>query len=218
MEQPKKKCPYCGEEIMATAKKCRHCGEWLNDFKSQSPESEKKPSKHSNKNKILLIGAVVVAMIVIATIIFSNGSDSKPSSDMTTPSDQEMVNGNMTTEDNVEVVEVVEDENSETVQRIKSLHGEYLANADAFLDDVEMARQYGKYFINFNDFTITYYSWDNNHDKWVQSYKTTYEVDGHNYLIYTNESGNKVTMYTGDLNEDGKMDIWLTDSIFWTKQ
>lgn len=213
-----KKCPYCGEEIMATAKKCRHCGEWLDKTKSQNLESEKKPSKHSHQNKILLIGAVVVAMIVIATIIFSNGSDSKPSSDMTTPSDQEMVNGNMTTEDTVEVVEVVEDENSETVQRIKSLHGEYLANADAFLGDVEMARQYGKYFINFNDFTITYYSWDNNHDKWVQSYKTTYEVDGHNYLIYTNENGNKVTMYTGDLNEDGKMDIWLTDSIFWTKQ
>ena len=28
MEQ-KRKCPYCGEEIMATAKKCKHCGEWL---------------------------------------------------------------------------------------------------------------------------------------------------------------------------------------------
>ena len=25
----KMKCPYCGEEIAATAKKCKHCGEWL---------------------------------------------------------------------------------------------------------------------------------------------------------------------------------------------
>ncbi|MBR6444887.1 MAG: hypothetical protein IKS94_00400 [Prevotella sp.] len=24
-----KNCPYCGEEILATAKKCKHCSEWL---------------------------------------------------------------------------------------------------------------------------------------------------------------------------------------------
>ncbi len=24
-----KLCPYCGQEIMATAKKCKHCGKWL---------------------------------------------------------------------------------------------------------------------------------------------------------------------------------------------
>lgn len=29
MEKKTKTCPYCGEEIMATAKKCKHCGEWL---------------------------------------------------------------------------------------------------------------------------------------------------------------------------------------------
>lgn len=29
MEQETKRCPYCGEEILAIAKKCKHCGEWL---------------------------------------------------------------------------------------------------------------------------------------------------------------------------------------------
>lgn len=32
-----KRCPYCGEEILTTAKKCRHCGEWL----------ENKPGAHA---------------------------------------------------------------------------------------------------------------------------------------------------------------------------
>ena len=26
-----KRCPYCGEEILAIAKKCKHCGEWLDE-------------------------------------------------------------------------------------------------------------------------------------------------------------------------------------------
>lgn len=31
MEEATKKCPYCGEEILATARKCKHCGEWLEE-------------------------------------------------------------------------------------------------------------------------------------------------------------------------------------------
>ncbi len=34
-----KRCPYCGEEILAVAKKCKHCGEWL---EAKESEKEKK--------------------------------------------------------------------------------------------------------------------------------------------------------------------------------
>ncbi len=27
--EPTKRCPMCGEEILAVAKKCKHCGEYL---------------------------------------------------------------------------------------------------------------------------------------------------------------------------------------------
>lgn len=30
-EKLTKRCPYCGEKILAVAKKCKHCGEWLNN-------------------------------------------------------------------------------------------------------------------------------------------------------------------------------------------
>jgi predicted RNA-binding Zn-ribbon protein involved in translation (DUF1610 family) len=29
-----KKCPYCGEMIMAKAKKCRYCGSWIQGGKA----------------------------------------------------------------------------------------------------------------------------------------------------------------------------------------
>ncbi len=37
-----KRCPYCGEEILAIAKKCKHCGEWIKK-EDEIPPVENQP-------------------------------------------------------------------------------------------------------------------------------------------------------------------------------
>lgn len=42
-------CPYCGEEIAATAKKCKHCGEWIESSDKKNDSSSKSYSERSKE-------------------------------------------------------------------------------------------------------------------------------------------------------------------------
>lgn len=43
-------CPFCGEDVLATAKKCKHCGEIL-DVAMRSADEARRLAEHSSKNR-----------------------------------------------------------------------------------------------------------------------------------------------------------------------
>ena len=63
----KKKCPYCGEEILAVAKKCKHCGEWLD--KNEKVSTPVEPLRATETRTGLKIWKIVIPLIILAMII-----------------------------------------------------------------------------------------------------------------------------------------------------
>lgn len=47
-----RKCPYCGEEILAEAKKCKHCREWLTDQPAEKDGNVKPEPVQNEKVRV----------------------------------------------------------------------------------------------------------------------------------------------------------------------
>lgn len=63
-------CPFCGEEIMRTAKKCKHCGEFLAKAGSGKKSSRRK-EEPQNGATILAIVSFLIGFAFLSKSVFS---------------------------------------------------------------------------------------------------------------------------------------------------
>lgn len=87
-----KRCPYCGEEILLTAKKCKHCKEWLeaNETPKQFEPKDKVTAKSKNWGWMIIFPLAIIIVVVLvvsslnSTFSSSNSENEIPSSVDTT--------------------------------------------------------------------------------------------------------------------------------------
>lgn len=75
LSEPKKRCPFCGEEILDIAKKCKHCGEFLESaaleaYSSAYPVSKNDPVKQKTDIFATLCFTTGLFSLVIFPIVF----------------------------------------------------------------------------------------------------------------------------------------------------
>lgn len=68
MEEAKKKCPHCGNEIMASAKKCRYCGAWLDEKASETPAPANRVDNEKKKSRELTWMGIYGNLLLFAGI------------------------------------------------------------------------------------------------------------------------------------------------------
>ena len=121
-EKKTKECPYCGEEILATAKKCKHCGEWLEEHKENPLLSDEEidqiaedavnevMAKQEKIENVAKIAATVVGAIAVLLVLF-----------FTVPSEQKHI-GKLDEVLNEYANQVIRDLKNTAAENITGLH------------------------------------------------------------------------------------------------
>lgn len=65
-----KKCPFCGEEILATAKKCKYCGKWLENKGITFSNTMSNLPAQKQVNKWIIIGGIIAILLTVIILLW----------------------------------------------------------------------------------------------------------------------------------------------------
>lgn len=197
------KCPYCGEEILKTAKKCKHCGEWLNQEEATEEVSYNVASSKPKRSipwwtllkglgGLLLVGLLFLGKNAgqIGRLVGKSSFYANRQANVKV-ADSDIVgkwNNEFTIED--------DDWGDDSFIKKSTLHGE---SVDEYLEDnteIEKGTTNFTFEVEDGDYENEFYF------SVTSIYKGTWELENSNTLVANGEDYDSEIVYKGAKNED----------------